>query len=99
MVLGRNAGVSSDAMRPDLKKTTFDYAVALAAHGAKPAAVGWPSTADLVARYEAMLGPLQPIIGGTSKIRLLDLGCGPGLLVDYLTTNNLLSGIDYLGVD
>src|SRR5262249_21598893 len=33
------------------------------------------------------------------RIRLLDVGCGLGLLLDYLADNSLLDVVDYTGVD
>jgi SAM-dependent methyltransferase len=86
-------------MRSDLEKTTHEFAAMLAHNGATPAAVGYPNATDLAARYELMLAPLESMKSSTRPIRLLDLGCGPGLLIDYLVENGCYSRIDYLGVD
>ena len=86
-------------MRSDLKKTTHEYAAALAQKGAPLTALGWPNAAHLAARYELMLAPLRSMHLSSRRIRLLDLGCGSGLLIDYLAENGCFSGIDYLGVD
>lgn len=32
-------------------------------------------------------------------MRLLDLGCGPGFLLDYLAENRLLDRVDCTGID
>ena len=32
-------------------------------------------------------------------LKLLDLGCGPGFLLDYLSVNGVLDRVDYTGVD
>jgi SAM-dependent methyltransferase len=32
-------------------------------------------------------------------LKLLDLGCGPGFLLDWLSENDLLGRVDYTGVD
>ena len=51
------------------------------AHGRTPEGVDWPNGEDLRTRFEVMLGVVRP---GAEQVSLLDLGCGPGLLVDQL---------------
>ena len=76
------------------------YAESLSANGPNLAGLGWPNAADLARRFESLLRPLrlsnEP---ADAKIKLLDIGCGFGLLLDYLKENDLLDRIDYLGVD
>jgi SAM-dependent methyltransferase len=86
-------------MRADLLQAKVDYAASLAEKGATPAAVGWPSPAHLATHFQLMLEPVIPLLSRRKKTRLLDIGCGPGLLLDYLSENGLLSRIDYLGID
>ena len=65
-------------------------------HGRTPQGVDWPNAQDLTTRFEVMLGvfcaePRRP--------SLLDLGCGPGLLLDHLDTTGRRARLDYAGVD
>jgi SAM-dependent methyltransferase len=62
--------------------------------------LGWPNAQDHAARMAALLSPID--FAGHSadrKLRLLDLGCGLGFLLDYLKVNGLLDLVDYTGVD
>lgn len=87
-------------LQPDLERLTRDYPAALAACGVTPMGVLWPNAPDLATRYEVLLAPLQLASRSTERpLRLLDLGCGPGFLLDFLQANALLDKIDYLGVD
>ena len=87
-------------MRKDIKTLTEMYAKALSDEGPTLAGLGWPNSADLARRFESLLRPLSLTKkSGRDRIRLLDLGCGPGMLLDYLKENKLLDQIDYLGVD
>jgi SAM-dependent methyltransferase len=87
-------------MRKDVDELSKVYSAALAANGATPVGVAWPNAPDLAARFEVLLSPLGlEQFCSTNRIRILDLGCGPGLLLDYLAENNLINRVDYLGVD
>ncbi len=66
------------------------------AHGRTPEGVDWPNGEDLRTRFEVMLGVVRP---GAEPVSLLDLGCGPGLLVDHLQGSPLGARIDYRGID
>lgn len=60
----------------------------------------WPNATDMVSRYEAMLSPLDFEAYSTeAPLRLLDVGCGLGLLLDWLAENQLLDRVDYTGVE
>lgn len=72
------------------------YEQALQAHGPTPQGVDWPNGEDLAARFGVMLETLRACPG---RPRLLDLGCGPGLLVDYLAATGAIDRLDYEGVD
>src|SRR6185295_10078560 len=68
----------------------------LTKHGATPQGVDWPNGADLAARFGVMLELLD---GAAGRPRLLDLGCGPGLLLDYLGATGGVDRVDYRGID
>ncbi len=63
--------------------------------------LGWPDKPDdLAARFEALLCDLDFAQYSPARpLKLLDFGCGLGLLLDYLDENDLLSRVDYTGVD
>ncbi len=75
------------------------YEACLERAGASPAGVDWPNAADLATRFETQLAvlPARPV--GAEPPELLDLGCGPGLLLDYLDATGRLDAIRYRGVD
>ncbi len=75
------------------------YEACLERAGASPAGVDWPSPADLVTRFETQLAVLPAATPGAPLPELLDLGCGPGLLVDYLATTGRLDSVRYRGID
>lgn len=74
------------------------YERCLERHGATPAGADWPNVADLAVRFQTLLRLLD---GAAPQPRpvLLDLGCGPGLLVDYLTATGRLNTVEYRGID
>src|SRR5439155_22401458 len=87
-------------MRRDIQQLDEIFAASLAAKGVTPGGVGWPNDSDVATRFEVLLGPID--FGRHSAInpvKLLDLGCGPGFLLDYLAENDLLARVDYTGVD
>lgn len=72
------------------------YESCLETHGVSPKGVDWPDEADLAARFEVMLSVLQGMEG---KPVVLDLGCGPGFLADYLSATGRLATVEYRGID
>jgi len=72
------------------------YETCLKKYGATPRGVDWPNGADLAARFGVMLTLLCEA-GETPS--LLDLGCGPGLLLDYLAATGRLDAVRYRGID
>jgi SAM-dependent methyltransferase len=86
-------------MRDDLNPLRNAYAAGLAAHGPTARGLLWPNAADMAIRYETLLRSASPEPHGSRPLRLLDLGCGAGLLLDYLAENNLLAALDYTGID
>ena len=72
------------------------YEACLARHGATPRGVDWPDGADLAARFETMLAP---VLVSANRPLLLDLGCGAGLLLDYLAATGGVERVRYRGID
>lgn len=87
----------------DWAKITGHYERCLAEAGASPRGVDWPNGRDLEARFAVQLGLLDGVSkGGVPEGRkpaLLDVGCGPGLLLDYLAATGRAGTVDYAGVD
>jgi SAM-dependent methyltransferase len=87
-------------MRGDIEQLTGIYSASLAAKGVTPGGVLWPNDQDLATRFEVLLGPIDfARHSAANPVKLLDLGCGPGFLLDYLAENGLLDRVDYTGVD
>jgi len=90
----------SPVMRKDVAHLQQIYAAALGAKGVTPEGVLWPNAPDLATRFEVLLGPVEfAKYSPKNPARLLDLGCGPGFLLDFLAENGLLDAVDYTGVD
>ena len=73
------------------------YENCLDKHGPNAKGMDWPNPDDLIKRFQV----LTNIFGDemANKFSVLDLGCGVGLLVDYLQEKNKLENIDYKGID
>lgn len=72
------------------------YETCFRKHGVSPAGVDWPNGDDLAARFDVMLEILE---GAGDRPVLLDLGCGPGLLLDYLKQRQPAKPVVYQGID
>ena len=72
------------------------YEQCLKTHGVSPRGVDWPDGAGLATRFGVMLELLPNL---REPLVLLDLGCGPGLLLDYLAAVNQSGNVHYQGVD
>jgi len=75
------------------------YERCLARGGATPSGVDWPNGRDLEERFHVQLQVLRAVPPDGRLPRLLDLGCGPGLLLDYLAATGREAAIDYEGID
>ena len=75
------------------------YERCLDAAGVTPQGVDWPNGQDLEARFAIQLAVLQAVPPSPTLPVLLDLGCGPGLLLDYLTATGRAEQVAYQGID
>lgn len=74
------------------------YERTLREHGPNHKGVDWPRPEDLEARFATQLEVLAAAANVTRPV-LLDLGCGPGLLLDFLRATDRLGAVEYRGVD
>lgn len=87
-------------MREDVFHLTSRFEKAIEKGGVTPVGIMWPNATDLAVRFETLLSAIDfSQWSPEKKLRLLDLGCGPGFLLDWFRENNLLDRIDYTGVD
>ena len=81
---------------PNWNSIVAHYEQCLRRHGPTPAGVDWPNGADLATRFGVML---EPLAEAGECPELLDLGCGPGLLVDFLSAIGAADRVKYRGID
>lgn len=84
------------ASQPTYHCLVEHYEACLDAHGVNHRGVDWPDEKGMALRFEVMLGLLQ---APPPRARLLDLGCGPGLLLDHIERRGLNSAVAYSGID
>jgi SAM-dependent methyltransferase len=75
------------------------YERCLDAAGVTPAGVDWPNGQDLEVRFATQLAVLEAVPLSPGLPVLLDLGCGPGLLLDYLAATGRAGQVAYRGID
>lgn len=80
----------------DISSIVGWYETCLKEHGPTAKGVDWPDREHMEARFRVMLGIIE---AGLKRPVLLDLGCGPGLMVDYLEKTGRLANIEYHGLD
>ena len=92
-----NRKIKTTDSAPEYLALAHHYETCLEKHGATPKGMDWPKDDDLRTRFAVMCGivthspPKMPSI--------LDLGCGAGLLLDYMKEKRLLTSFDYTGID
>jgi hypothetical protein len=84
-------------MRNEYKNIVSHYEECFLKHGDNHKGVDWPNQPDLDKRFKVAFDLTRENRG--NKFSLLDFGCGNALFVDYLTQHDLLSEIDYTGLD
>lgn len=75
------------------------YETCLERFGATPQGVDWPNQVDLTARFDTLVSVLSAVSVEQRPVRMLDLGCGTGLILDYLKGRPDLPPIYYHGID
>lgn len=87
-------------MRSDVEHIIKPIADHFRGNSVTPQAVLWPNATDLMHRFHALTGDIDWTKYDTkNRLRLLDIGCGPGFLLDYLHSLNVLDRVEYCGVD
>ncbi|MBN2973392.1 class I SAM-dependent methyltransferase [Roseomonas aeriglobus] len=86
-------------MTPDLTSLIAHYEKCLARFGADHRGVDWPNAADLAVRFDVMLSIIDVPPSGPAVPSVLDLGCGPGLILDHIARTPGRPTIDYHGID
>ena len=82
----------SEAWRPMIRH----YEQCIRKYGATPQGLDWPNGIDLATRFGVMLELLSE---AGDQPELLDLGCGPGLMLDFLSATQNIARVKYWGVD
>ncbi len=72
------------------------YEETLEKHGPNFKGMDWPNENDLFKRFDALI---QLIPLSEFEVSLLDLGCGIGLLIDFLTKKGYFDRFIYTGID
>ena len=80
-------GPSERAMSEEWAAIVGHYEKALKQFGPTPRGADWPNGADLATRFGVMLELLDD---AGERPALLDLGCGAGLLLDYLAVSGCI---------
>jgi SAM-dependent methyltransferase len=84
----------------DYKALQLHYENCLKQHGPNAKGMDWPNPDELNKRFEVLTDLIFKYSDSTSeKSKLTDLGCGVGLLIDYLKENSLLDLVNYNGID
>lgn len=71
------------------------YEKRLKEFGPNARGMDWPNEEDLSKRFQV----LSSIVSTDEPVSLLDMGCGVGLLIDYLQHQGRISNIRYRGID
>jgi SAM-dependent methyltransferase len=83
--------------QPDYSSIVRHYEACLERHGPTHLGVDWPDLDDLRVRYRVMMDVVAAGAEGIPSV--LDLGCGPALLIDHLEAIGGLESIRYMGID
>jgi SAM-dependent methyltransferase len=88
-------------MRKDVENLSTLFPSRDATTGSALDMLRWPTKpSDLAMRYEVLLSGVDfSLYSRERPLKLLDVGCGLGLLLDYLARNGLLDRVEYTGID
>ena len=87
-------------MRADVAKLPDIFPLQNARSDRDVDVLGWPNAQDISKRYETLLAAIDfDAYSKENPLKLLDFGCGLGLLLEYFAENGLLEKVDYSGVD
>jgi SAM-dependent methyltransferase len=73
------------------------YENCLAKYGPNSKGMDWPNSDDLIKRFKVLTSIINEDL--SNNFSVLDLGCGVGLMVDFLKESNLINKINYKGID
>lgn len=82
---------------PAYRKILRHYEKCFDKHGASHRGMDWPNEEDLARRFKVMLEMQR--WDSSKPVSILDLGCGVGLLLDYIQARGLLDTFEYWGID
>lgn len=85
------------ATLPDYLSIITHYEQCLERNGENHLGMDWPNLIDLQRRLAVMLEVVRQVDGQVPH--LLDLGCGVGLLLDYIKDHSLECNYSYTGLD
>jgi SAM-dependent methyltransferase len=78
-------------------KLVTHYESCFQKHGVSARGLDWPNPEDLETRFWVLTESFQQL---KKPLRLLDLGCGPGLYYEFLKNHNFLGDqLSYTGID
>ncbi|MGI4881562.1 MAG: class I SAM-dependent methyltransferase [Janthinobacterium lividum] len=86
-------------MEQDWRSLTAHYEKCLAEFGASHRGVDWPNAADLSVRFDTLLSIVDVAPPTVRPLQILDLGCGPGLILDHIEQFRDIRSIEYHGID
>jgi SAM-dependent methyltransferase len=82
---------------PDYRSIAAHYEQCLERYGSNHMGMDWPNLVDLKRRFSVMLGVVSQSEG--RLFSLLDVGCGVGLLLDYIKDSDSEHSCAYTGLD
>lgn len=88
--------MKTNSQSPNYLKIVSHYEDCLEKYGDSHLGVDWPNLTDAETRYQVMLEVIRDPL--TSKISILDFGCGASHMYEYIQKKNL-EHVDYFGLD
>ncbi|QUT04378.1 class I SAM-dependent methyltransferase [Sphingobium phenoxybenzoativorans] len=98
--MGEQPSDQATVLAPDVEQIIRPIVQHFSGRPVTPEAVLWPNADDLPHRFRALMNGIDwSRFTAANPLRLLDLGCGPGFLLDYLSHAGLIDKVDYTGID